>query len=157
MAKGRKPTPTALKKLRGNPSKRKLKKEPVSRVGVGSPPNFVSDEAREVWLSLRPKLETMRVLTEADEIAFTALCEAIGEWRVYRRMLNEGGGRIKEHPTKKGAYLYNPVGFVDKIEKRMHDWLVEFGLTPSARSKVSAVEKDEPKKAELLAFDGGKK
>ena len=137
MQKGRKPIPAAKQEARGNPSRRKLKRQAVSKVGVGEPPSFISPEAQVAWRWLRPRLETMRVLTEADEVAFTALCEAVGEWRKYRKMLNEEGGRIKPHPTKKGAFLYNPVGFVDKIEKRMQGWMTEFGMTPSSRARVS--------------------
>lgn len=164
MARGRKPTPAAVKKARGNPSKRKAKtKEPVSRVGVSAPPDFISPEARVAWLYLRPKLEAMGLLTEADEVAFTALCEAVGEWRIYRKMLNEDGGRIKPHPTKKGAFLYNPVGFVDKIEKRMQGWMMEFGLTPSSRSRVTRTEPQAEVDpfaeydGQLVGLPGGKK
>ena len=55
------------------------------------------------------------------ELTFAQYCEAAAEWGKYRKMLNEEGGRIKAHPTKKGAFLYNPVGFVDKIEKRCRE------------------------------------
>ncbi len=159
MQKGRKPLPAAKQKARGNPSKREIKKQPVSKIGVGDPPSFIGPEARTVWRWLRPRLETMKVLTEADEVAFTALCEAVGEWRKYRKMLNEEGGRIKPHPTKKGAFLYNPVGFVDKIEKRMQGWMTEFGLTPSSRSRVSLTGNDEEANpfADFEAIQGGRK
>jgi P27 family predicted phage terminase small subunit len=33
----------------------------------------------------------------------------------------------------------------------------DLGFSPTARAKVSTVDDDEPKKADLLAFDGGKK
>jgi P27 family predicted phage terminase small subunit len=33
----------------------------------------------------------------------------------------------------------------------------DLGFTPTARTKVSTVDDEEPRKADLLAFDGGKK
>ena len=151
--------PAAAKKARGNPGRRKEKKPAASKLGVGAPPPFISKEAREAWRWLRPKLEVMKVLAEVDELAFTALCEAVGEWQMYRKMLNEGGGRIKEHPTKKGAFLYNPVGFVDKIEKRMLALLIEFGLTPRSRSGVAMVNQDEEASpfVDFEVIQGGKR
>ena len=159
MARGRKSIPAAKQKARGNPSRRKPKKPVVSRGCVGAPPPFISKEAREAWRWLRPKLEAMKILTDADEVAFAALCESVGEWQKYRKMLNEEGGRIKPHPTKKGAFLYNPVGFVDKIEKRMLALLVEFGLTPRSRSGVMAAGPEEEASpfADFEVIQGGKR
>ena len=47
---GRKPKPTALKKLEGNPGKRKLNtKEPVPGKGMSDCPKWLLPEAKEEW------------------------------------------------------------------------------------------------------------
>ena len=73
---GRKPKPTALKKLEGNPGKRKLNtKEPVPEKGMPDCPKWLLPEAKEEWKRLCQKLSEMGVLTEIDMAAFAACGE----------------------------------------------------------------------------------
>ena len=74
MAKrGRKPKPTALKKLEGNPGKRPLTElEPLPPISVLRCPNWLLPEARKEWRRLAPALINMGVLTLADAIPFAA-------------------------------------------------------------------------------------
>ncbi len=73
---GRKPKPTALKKLEGNPGKRKLNtKEPVPGKGMPDCPKWLLPEAKEEWKRLCQKLSEMGVLTEVDMAAFAAYCQ----------------------------------------------------------------------------------
>ena len=54
---GRKPKPTAPKKLEGNPGKRKLNtKEPVPEKGMPDCPKWLLPEAKEEWRRLCQKL-----------------------------------------------------------------------------------------------------
>jgi hypothetical protein len=70
---GRKPKPTALKKLEGNPGKRKLNmKEPVPGKGISDCSKWLLPEAKEEWKRLCQKLSEMGVLTEIDMAAFAA-------------------------------------------------------------------------------------
>lgn len=47
---GRKPKPTALKKLEGNPGKRKLNtKEPIPAKGMLNCPEWLLPEAKKEW------------------------------------------------------------------------------------------------------------
>ena len=50
---GRKPKPTAVKKLEGNPGKRKLNtKEPIPAKGMPACPDWLMPEAKKEWESL---------------------------------------------------------------------------------------------------------
>ena len=70
---GRKPKPTALKKLEGNPGKRKLNtKEPMPGKGMPDCPKWLLPEAKKEWERLCVKLSEIGVLTEIDMAAFTA-------------------------------------------------------------------------------------
>lgn len=54
---GRKPKPTALKELEGNPGKRKLnKKEPMPGKGMPDCPKWLLPDAQEEWKRLRMTL-----------------------------------------------------------------------------------------------------
>ena len=69
--RGRKPTPTAIKELEGNPGKRKLNdKEPKPEKKAPSCPKWLEPEAKKEWRRLAKKMELMGVLTEVDMAAF---------------------------------------------------------------------------------------
>lgn len=69
---GRKPKPTAVKKLEGNPGKRKLNtKEPMPGNGMPDCPKWLLPEAKEEWNRLCKKLNQMGVLTDIDSNANT--------------------------------------------------------------------------------------
>lgn len=74
---GRKPKPTAVKKLEGNPGKRKLNtKEPNPGKGMPDCPTWLLPEAKTEWIRLSEKLNQMGVLTEIDRSAFAAYCQS---------------------------------------------------------------------------------
>ena len=72
MAKrGRKPKPTALKKLEGNPGKRPLNElEPLPQVTMLRCPNWLEPEAKKEWRRLAPVLIGAGILTGADAVPF---------------------------------------------------------------------------------------
>ena len=68
---GRKPKPTALKKLEGNPGKRKLnKKEPIPGKEMPDCPQWLLPDAKDEWVRLCEKLNQIGELTEVDRTAF---------------------------------------------------------------------------------------
>ena len=69
--RGRKPKPTALKILEGNPGKRPINgSEPVPPKGGLKCPTWLLPEAKKEWKRLASSLEVMGVLTMADLTAF---------------------------------------------------------------------------------------
>lgn len=83
MAKrGRKPKPTALKKLEGNPGKRPLNElEPLPQVTMLRCPNWLEPEARKEWRRLAPVLIGAGILTGADAVPFAGYCQAYARWK----------------------------------------------------------------------------
>ena len=68
--RGPAPKPTTIKRLEGNPGKRKLNDgEPSPRLGAPECPDHLDDVARKEWDRLTSILVAMKVLTEADYIA----------------------------------------------------------------------------------------
>ena len=119
---GRPPTPTALKVLTGtaahNPQ-RVNRDEPKPALGAVPPPWLPKrGHARAAWERLEPVLSRMRVLTEADAEALALGCVALAEYL---------GSRRDRTAWRKG----------DAAWKRYAAVLREFGMTPSARAKVS--------------------
>ena len=103
---GRKPKPTALKKLEGNPGKRKMNtKEPVPGKGMPDCPKWLLPEAKEEWKRLCQKLSEMGVLTEIDMAAFAAYCQSYARWKEAQQHIDEEGSTFE---TEKGYQQQTP-------------------------------------------------
>ena len=73
--RGRKPKPTTLKLLDGNPGKRTINdREPAALAGVPEPPGWLDDEARAEWFRMVKMLGDMRLLSPADHAMLEAYC-----------------------------------------------------------------------------------
>lgn len=161
MASGRKPTPTALKLVKGNPGKRAVnKKEAVVSLAEPTPPSFLSDEAKVEWGRVVGTLFRVGLMTELDRGALAAYCQAYGRWAQAESALS----RMAElNPntmaltisTSNGNAIQNPmVGIANKAKADMVRYALEFGMSPSARSKVDAHPDDHEKKDGLAEFFG---
>ena len=78
---GRKPKPTSLKVLEGNPGKRQLNpNEPKLDASVPKCPAWLSKEAKREWKRLVPFLEQAGLLTQVDRAAFAGYCQSYADW-----------------------------------------------------------------------------
>lgn len=156
MARGRKPTPTHLRLVSGNPGRRPINKsEPKPLRTLPSPPAHVSDKAREIWGRLSVILDDMGVLTTADTLALEVLAEAYADWLGARDALEEFGSRYYETVNQTGGVMHRAhpaVAVMQDADKRIKAWLSEFGLTPSARSRVSGNGEKDTSSAEEKYF-----
>lgn len=143
--KGRKPIPTAIHVLRGLPSKRPISKtEPQPNALVGAePPDWLDDEAKTEWRRLAPILERLGVFTETDTTALTAYCEAWATWKGATQKIRQYGMVIKTKDSD--LPVVSPyVKIAEKAFAQVKGMLVEFGMTPSSRSRVRAVQPEQP-------------
>lgn len=159
---GRRPIPTHLKLLRGNPGKQKLPNEPRPEQlpELPDPPPHISGYAADEWWSIGRALYRLGLLTEIDNAALACYCHSYGQWRMaaesLARMQNNdplmNGMIIK---TKYGDAAANPlVAIVRKHAGDVVRFAAEFGLTPAARSRINAgvqAENPQSKFAGLLA------
>lgn len=146
--KGRKPTPSHLKLVKGNPGKRSLNpKEPKPRRSRTSAPVHMSDKARETWGYVTGLLDRMGVLTEVDAVALEMMCEAYADYLGARAELDDFGSNYYETVNQTGGVMHRThpaVAVMQDADRRIKSWLAEFGMTPSARTRVSGSgEEDE--------------
>lgn len=156
MKTGRPPKPTHLKLIEGNPGKRRLNAhEPMPDHVLPDPPEFLTVDAGIEWMRLSEELFRLGLLTGIDRGALAAVCQAYGRWQRAERALAEmaksdratGALLVK---SGKGA-MENPL--VGTARRAMSDYVrfcSEFGMTPSARSRVEAGAMAMPKSK----FDG---
>jgi len=134
--RGRKPKPTQLRILAGNPGHRALNdEEPAPPDGLPECPPFLDDEARAEWSRICPVLERMGVLSIADRNALSSYCVVYSRWVAAERAVKQYGAIVKS-PVK-GVPIKSPhLCVADKALEQMLKLQVEFGLTPSARSRI---------------------
>jgi len=138
---GRKPKPTELKKLDGNPGKRPLAKgEPAPAMKKPTCPAHLVGEARKEWNRMVKLLLALRLLTEIDRAALAGYCQAWARWIEAEEKIRTDGMTIE---TDKGNLIQSPyVGIANQSMKQMRAFLIEFGMTPSSRSRVSVPTAD---------------
>lgn len=136
------------------------KKEAVVLPAEPTPPAFLSDEAKVEWGRVVGVLFRVGLMTELDRAALAAYCQAYGRWaqaetalaRMAEKDLANKALMIK---TSNGNAIQNPlVGIANKAKADMVRYALEFGMSPSARSKVDAHPDDHEKKDGLAEFFG---
>ncbi|MCX4146760.1 MULTISPECIES: phage terminase small subunit P27 family [Paraburkholderia] len=139
--RGRKPIPTALKLVRGNPGKRPLPKtEPRPELAV-LVPDWLSPAARKHWPTIADPLRAAGLLTALDTTALGLYCEAFARWQYANEQI------VKLGPVVEGAAGYSVkspfVTIANTAYEQLTRMLVEFGMTPSSRSRVTATKPDD--------------
>lgn len=145
MPAGRRPTPTHLKVVKGNPGRRPLSpKEPRPERGLPPMPAGLSDEAAAAWGRIGPALDRMGVLTRADGVALELFCEAYADWLTARETVQEEGATY-EGQTQFGTIIRAHPAVAQRADahRRLESMLREFGLTPASRSKVEREHGEE--------------
>lgn len=138
MQRGAKPTPTKLKLLKGTArSDRFNRNEPKPSRAIPSCPRELGDEARREWRRISKELDGLGLLTKVDRAALSLYCDAWGRWVEALEALKTYGVVMKSpngYPTQ-SPYL----SIANKAAEQIRLLLGEFGLSPSARSRVHAV------------------
>lgn len=135
-----------------NLGKRKLNdKEPMPLKGMPTCPAWLIPEAKTEWKRLVKILSEMGVLTEVDRTAFAAYCQSYARWKEAQEHINSEGATYE---TENGMQRPNPYVAICNTEQRlMMSAASEFGLTPSARSRIMAAtggHKDDEDEMEAL-------
>ncbi len=157
-SRGRKPIPTAIKVLEGNPGKRELnQREPKPGKRAPKCPMWLDTEAKKEWRRTAKQLEQLGILTQVDMAAFAGYCQAYARWKEAEEFISKHGTIVK---TPSGYWQQVPqVSIAQTYLKIMHKFCEQFGLTPSARSRIVADSghNDTTDPMELILLSGGKK
>lgn len=140
---GRQPKPTALKRLAGNPGKRKLPpSEPQPARAVPSCPEHLPPVARAEWARIVDELGQLGLLTGLDRAALGAYCSAYARWHDAQKILSKVGMTIE---TPNGMIMPSPyISIINKAVDQMISIAAQFGMTPASRARVSA-DREQPK------------
>jgi P27 family predicted phage terminase small subunit len=132
---GRKPKPTRIKQLAGNPGKHPLNlREPIA-IGRPDCPEHLDAIAREEWDRVAPLLEEMGILGSIDRAALAGYCSAYSVWVRAEAKMGKSGRLVIVGAT--GALVANPyIRIATQALDQMRKFMVEFGMTPSSRSRI---------------------
>jgi len=149
---GRKALPANVHVLRGNPSKKSsaalLDEQVRPPVAIPPCPAHFSPEAKNEWKRITKHLEPLGLVTQIDRAALAAYCTAWGDYVWAERRiaeLNKAGdgdpsgerGRIWDTPSGY-KQISVPMQIRNRALELMGKFLAEFGMSPAARSRVTA-------------------
>jgi P27 family predicted phage terminase small subunit len=133
--RGRKPLPSNVVRLRGNPGKRKHNPaEPRPAPAVPACPSCLGEEARKEWKRLAKELAALGLLTRIDRGQLAAYCQAHALWVEAVQAISRYGTMVK---SPNGYPMQSPyVAVANKQVDIMTRIAAEFGMTPSSRTRI---------------------
>jgi len=141
---GTRPQPTALRVLRGNPGKRPYNGDEAAPEAADlEPPAYLNGAALEEWQRIAPILHRLGLMTEIDAGALATYCQTFARWREAEDKIAADGMVTVD---RFGFPHLSPyVSIAQKSVTQLKALLCEFGMTPSARSRVRAsADRDRP-------------
>jgi P27 family predicted phage terminase small subunit len=106
-----------------------------------SAPTWLSPLAREEWDRLAPELVSLGLLTVLDVAPLAGFCECYSTWRTAKEQIDAA---IASSPV--GLSLAISHGLVKTAKESLAQMVriaAEFGFTPSTRSRVTGVGKED--------------
>jgi phage terminase small subunit len=153
--RGRLPKPNKVREIEGMRGHRPLPKEANHRPGVPDQPQKISPEAQPIWDELVACMDP-RILCQTDRRALWQLAEdeAIlaeaysGFWEMTRALKKEAASKGKDLPGGPimGALMVKNARMAMSSVKDLANRVIierrEFGLTPSARTRIASKNSD---------------
>ena len=158
--RGRKPIPTTLHILKGNPSKKKDlgKNEPKPAPATPRCPSWLHPDAKAEWKRIVPQLRDLGLLSQVDMAALVGYCQSWAWYKQANEYLLEHGDvydLLDDHGNVKYSQQRPQVGIANKQLANIKAFCVEFGMTPSSRARMSVPGASEEDEMERLLTRGG--
>lgn len=140
-ARGPKKQPTALRLMRGDPSKEGKKKAEPKPPSMDGVPKSVQNDllALEVWREVVPALAAVGIATKIDNATLARYCLLSADFQRYTEICSKGGDIMM---TKTGYTQQTPEATLRlKIASMLLGMEREFGMTASSRAGLSVQDK----------------
>ncbi|NPD15755.1 phage terminase small subunit P27 family [Xinfangfangia sp. D13-10-4-6] len=134
---GRKKTPDHLKLVKGTAQKCRMNPEaPAANTGTATAPAWLSERAAELFDQISATLLGMGIASPDDMHVLALAASRIEEVEILTAVIEDAGCTYQ---TEAGLWKARPeVAMRNEAMRHAQSLLAEFGLTPAARSKVSA-------------------
>jgi len=136
--------PTRLKIIKGTDQPCRINRnEPKPSTDNIKMPSGLSPAAKKHWRIICKQLENIGLMTVLDVPALAMYCEVFARWMDANKNIAKYGAIIK---SANGFPVQSPyMQVANKAFEQMRSMLIEFGMTPSSRTKVSATSEKKPK------------
>lgn len=139
--RGSRPTPTRILELRGSKlvNKDRRKREVQGPDGLPGKPKWLDDMGQKAWDFLVPLLQQMGVVTRIEANALSRYCHLWSRWREAESFIVKHGLMypLKDEAGQLKCFQPWPqVSIANKLTQQLTRLEQEFGMTPSARSRL---------------------
>lgn len=140
--KGRKPIPTQLKVLTGNPGKRPINLHTFApKSKLLRCPSHLTGEARKEFNRLAKELHAYDMISEVDRNSLAMICTTWARYVECEKMIEkaaQGGGNGLFVKTPNGFPVMSPWLQTSNKQIELYKSLcAEFGMTPASRVRVT--------------------
>lgn len=154
--------PTSLKEAKRTlRTSRTNDEEPIPDDDEIVPPSSLSKKAKKVWEKEVPRLRAMGILGNPDINALELYCETFAEWKDITKKLQREGmivyetrERVTKRTGTKTQFKVPKVNPLFDVSQKLHEkvlkLMLQFGMTPVARTNVKA---KKPKETEKKGFN----
>jgi P27 family predicted phage terminase small subunit len=147
---GRKSVPTAEKILRGNPGKRPLNDSEAMPQELGTlppAPDYIGEYGGREWNRIGQQLIDLHLLTSIDLQVFEAYCLNVELMVRARESIQDNGMTVQ---GSRGPVRNPAIAAFGQATTAIRSLASEFGLSPSARSRIKLPTDDEETLAGLM-------
>ena len=133
--RGPPPKPAHLKLITANPGRRKIPEDmpEPDLLTHATPPEYLSDVAKQKWPGMVEMLSRNGVFTEMDVDLLALYCEAYADRLDCRSQMSEG----KTHTADSGYQSISPYAAMERqCIKVMMDIMNAFGMGPAYRTRI---------------------
>ena len=152
---GRKRTPTKIKQLNGSAEKdpqRINQDEPIESSAVPVMPSGWTGARAEAWQFVTSELAGYGILSRTYQFAIEEFCRAWAGKVAAEELIESQGITIL---TKEGFPRRNPASLeLHKCADTVHRYLTEFGLTPTAKTRIAGKQNEGESKPSFLRVLG---
>jgi P27 family predicted phage terminase small subunit len=151
--RGRKPLPTNLKLITGNPGKQRLPKgEPQAEICIPDPPACLDAYAMEEWARITPVLLALGLISELTMPAVVAYCDSFSDWRTATEELS----KMKTEDGAAAALVSRLKVVARGAREAMVKFATEFGGTEAAKARLAIDPGRGAKGGRFSGLIGGK-
>lgn len=157
--RGPQPKPHNLRVLEGNKGKRPLELPGINpKVEVPDCPKFLGRAAKKEWKRITPELVDLKLISKIDMAALAIYCQAVGRWAELEQAFEAQVQKIMtlrkceyHEAVESASTSYTPNGFaqqsvivqlIGKQKEQVNKYLQAFGLSPSARGRITPSRND---------------
>lgn len=146
--RGPRPLPSKLLENHGSWRAKIVRDEPLPPKRRPSCPAWLDPEAKKVWRETVANLELMKVLTIVDRNALARYCQTCARWKKMEEFIQKFGETypLKDEKGQVRCFVQWPqVAIAHKLATALGRLEQEFGLTPSARTRISVGASRQPR------------